>query len=396
MKKRLVAAVLLITLLMISLPVGTVMAESASEEENPAVIHMLNDLIGNIYQCECIYEDLEWTFDSFSRYDVERTWENLQYARASLAIARLDISRRALPELEMRREDEKELMRQGIDVSFMEDMAEDFEAEKTSVLNTCVNLCTGIMEDVFIASDWDIRMEHMSLTHEITMCEAQYLANMADWVLANINDAAVTERFNSVMANYCPLIHSFQSETPKTKEEIEKETNDLLDKLESLSVEESKIVGAHQHRLNVFMDLFDNKQFDQITEDIVQISNLPLVVFCPDWFDEGESYYYYWKENGEVLATPVPGTELQRIPDGCKITSVGVTKDAVKQYQKELVNYGIQCLGKEETEESLTLVFAYSDSIFTIFWEEGSAVILMTDNPVCLVPRWLYVILSSN
>ena len=395
MKKRLVAAVLLITLLLTSLPVSAVMADSASEEENPAVIRMLNDLIGYIYQCECIYEDLEWTLDSFSRYDGERTWENLQLARANFAIARLDISRRVLPELEMQREDQKELMQQGIDISFMEDIEESFEAEKTTTLNMCVNLCTAIMEDVFIASDWDIRMEHVGLIHEMTTCDAQYLANTADWVLANINDASVTERFNNVMANYCPLIHALQSETPKTTEEIEKETDELLDKLESLSIEESKIIGAHQHRLNVYIDLFDNKQFDKITEDIVQISNLPLVVFCPDWFDGSESYFYYWKENSEVVDTPVPGTELQRIPDGCKITSVGVTKDAVKQYQEELVNYGIQCLEKKETEESLSLVFAYSDSTFAIFWEEGTATILMTDNPVCLMPRWLYVILSS-
>ncbi len=395
MKKRLVAAVLLITLILTSLPVSAIMAESASEEENPAVIRMLNDLIGYIYQCECIYEDLEWTLDSFSRYDGERTWENLQFARASFAIARLDISKRALPELEMQREDQKELMRQGIDISFMEDIEEDFEAEKTAALNTCANLCVGIMEDVFVASDWEISMEHVGNIHETAICYEQYLANTADWVLASINDAAVTERFNSVMANYCPAVHALQSKTPKTKDEIEKETDELLDKLKGLIVEGSNVVGARQHRLNVLTDLYENKQFDKITEEIVQISNLPPILFCPDWFDEGESYFYYWRENGEVAKTPVPGTVLDRIPDGCKITTAGVTKDEVKQYQAELEAAGLPCLDCTETEEELTLLYEYEGSAFAIFWKEGEATILMTENPVCLLPRWFYSILLS-
>ncbi|MBR0227574.1 MAG: hypothetical protein IJQ62_04415 [Clostridia bacterium] len=395
MKKRFLAAVLLITLLLTSLPLSAVTADSASEEEDPAVIHVLNDLINYIYQCECIYEDLEWAADSFSRYDGERTWENLQFARASFAIARLDISKRDLAELEMQLEDEIELMERGVDVSFMERVKADFEAEKTAALNTCANLCVGIMEDVFVASDWEISMEHVGNIHETAICYEQYLANTADWVLASINDAAVTERFNSVMANYCPAVHALQSKTPKTKDEIEKETDELLDKLKGLIVEGSNVVGARQHRLNVLTDLYEKNQFDTIAQDIVQISGLPLILFCPDWFDEGESYFYYWRENGEVAKTPVPGTVLARIPDGCKITSSGVTKDEVKQYQAELEAAGLPCLDCTETEEELTLLYEYEGSVFAVFWEEGMVNILMSENPVCLLPRWLYSILLS-
>ena len=360
---------------------------AASGEESTAEVKMLNDLVGYIYQSENMYGDMQWVLDAFERFDAEKSWENLQLARASLAIAKDNISMYSLPESEMTVEDQMELMRRGIDVSFMENMEAAFEGEKTTLLNTCGNLHYSVMDGVFLQGDWDVSMQHVRLLKDLTACDIQYLANTADWVLATLNDDEITERFSEVMDTYCPLTHACQAEKPESPEAVEEVTDSLLDHVGDLLIDEAKILGAHSNRLNLMTELVEQEDYLTMGKDLLEISDMPPVLFYPTWYDD-EDIHYFWKENDEIIETPAPGTTLERVPDICLIRTKGVSADEVLDYQEELEKAGLPCLGSTEDDGKLSILYEYQGNTFVLICEDESVEILMTDDPVCFVPRW--------
>jgi len=358
-----------------------------AKEESTAEIRMLNDLINYIYQCEILYGDIQWVLDSFDRFDTQRTWEILELARSSLVIAQLDISKRNIQDPEMTMEDQTELMHRGVDVSFLENAKAVFDGEKTSLMNTCLNLHYGIMEGVYLQDDWDVCMQHVDLLKELISCDIQYLANTADWVLATLSDDEITQKFYDVMDSNCPLTRACQAEVLESPEEIEAITDTLLDHVDDLLLEESKILGAHTNRLNVMTELINQEDYVAIGKNLLEISNMPLAIFYPTWYDD-EDIYYYWRENGEVSKTPTPGTILERVPDGCRINISGITKEELLEYRDELESAGLPCLGSSDNDGKLRILYECATSTFAFIWEEKSVTILMTENPVCFVPRW--------
>ena len=112
--KKFFTALILVSLFLIPVFHGQAVAETQAETR------MLNDLLGYLYNCEMIYSDLLWALDAFDKFDAQKNWENLQFARASLEIAKSDIQKRKAPAPEMTAEDKKDFMKRGIDLSFLE------------------------------------------------------------------------------------------------------------------------------------------------------------------------------------------------------------------------------------------------------------------------------------
>lgn len=369
---------------------GTQTASSGeSGKGSTAEDRMLNDLANYIYQCETMYRDLLWVLDHFERFDENKTWENLQFARASLAITRLHISNYRLPEFQTSREDQSELMRRGIDVSLIETLEDAFKDEQTTMNNTCINLQDGIMDDVFLKDQWELCMQHAAVLRELTACDIQYLANTADWVLASLNDDERTAEFCGLMDRYCPMTRACQASVLKSPEKIEEETTVLLDQIEKLLLDRTRIIGARKNRRNELKELLEKEDYAAIGANLMEISDLPLTLSYPLWY-ENEEIYYYWKEDGKVVKAPDPGTALERVPDGVKITIAGVTKDELLEYQAELEDIGLTSHGSTEEDGKLNILYQYDGSKFTFIWEENIFTILMTEKPFCFVPEWYF------
>ncbi len=367
-------------------------AESISEtarEVSTAETRMMHDLLMYILQHEIIYADIQWALDAFDRFDAQKNWENLQLARSSLAIARLDISKHGWRDSEMMPEDQIELMSRGVDVSFLENAESMFEGEKTTLMNECLNLHYDIMEGVYLQDDWELCKRYVNLLKELIACDIQYLANTADWVLATLNEDEITARFNKVMDEHCPLTRAHQAEAPESPEAIEALTDSLVDHMEDLLLEESKIIGARSNRLNAMTEMIEQGDFVKIGKNMLEITDMPLSIPYPTWFND-EDIFYYWRENGEIAKTPIPGTSLERVPDGCKISMPDVTKEELLEYQNELEAAGLPCVGSSEDDGKLSIIYEYEDSKFAFIWEDGSVTILMRENPVNFVPIWYY------
>lgn len=393
MKQKLLCLALLLSLLTSCFGASPVLAEDAPAQSE-AELHMLNDLVAYIYQSEVLYGDVLWVLDAYADFDARRDWESLQKARASLTIASLDIGGCALPAQEMTPEDQLELMQKGIDVSFMENMASVFAGEKAAIQNTCAHLRAGIMLDVYLKDSWRTCMQEGAMTRELMSCYIQYLANTADWVLASLGDPAVTEKFRGVTEAYCPLTFARQEASLRSPAEYEAAANTLLDRIESLITEESKALGARSNALNRMTELLENRDYAAIGADLLTIENLPLALFYPTWYSEND-LFYYWEKDGEIQPTPLPGTALERMPDGCRIRIEGVSREDVQDYQQELEQAGLSCLGATEEEGRLNVYYAVGDSTFGLLWEADTVTILMTKQPVCFVPRWYYPALEA-
>jgi len=359
----------------------------AFDKTNTAEERLLNDLAGYIYQSETMYSSLQWVLDYFKKYDEQKSWKNLQIARASLAVARHYIPEYSLPEFKMTREDRMELMHREIDVSFMETLDTDFKDEQTTLNNTCLNLHYEIMDGVFLKDHWDLCMQHIAVLKELTACDIQYLANTADYVLASLDDETLAGKFYSLMDNYCPLTRACQAEVLETPEKIEEKNVELLDQIEDHLLERATIIGRHKNRRNILKDQLEKEDYTSLRENLTEISDLPVTAAYPAWYDD-EDIVYYWKENGEELNMPAPGTTIERIPDGCIIPTKDVSKVDLLDYQAELEDTGLPSTASTEKDGKISILYQYNDSTFTINWEDGNVSILMDGSPVCLVPRW--------
>ena len=362
-------------------------------DDNKSEARMLNDLLAYIYNREIICSDIKWILDSFEKFDRARTWESLQIARATVQIARQDIIKCELPALEMTQDDIKKLMNHKIDVNFLSNLGLVFKAEKTSELNTCLNLNNHIMRDVFFIDDWTISMRHAAITRQIIDYNFQYLANMADWVLTNIKNPAETKKFEILLAKYCPETRAKQRKIPDTLNNIEVSAQKILDNIELLVMEQTKILGASNNRFNMLKYALDKKNLEKFKQNLMTISNMPPVIIRPEWFNDKE-IFYFWRENGKMLPIPSSRSEITRIPDICRIKIKGVSLDKVKSYQQELNNNGFKSLGVKEEADKFTIFYRIQESSFAIIWENEQVIILMNKNPVCLMPK-LYLSLMK-
>ena len=373
---------------------ATIYMHKSALTENPAEVRALNDLLGYVYKTENIHADILWVLEEFKNFDKERSWESLQLARAALWIAKRDIEKLALPKAEMTSNDRAELMSRGIDLSFMSGSDTLFRAEQISTLNTCSNLNNGIMYSVFLNEDWEICMRHVKILERLMDRNIEYLAKTVDWVLANINKEAVRKKFNALLEKHCPLMHSYQEKNQLSREKVEAETHELLNKIEKLAVEFTQILSAEHDRVNLIKEALAKKDLSLFVKDIAEISGMPPAITSPVWFRSKDiDIYYYWKEGENIVPTPSPRAKLERVPDGCRIRVSGVALEAVKEYKQELAAAGVAMMSTSTENE---VVCQYGDNVFAVTWDNGTVTILSIDGSVCFVPRWYLPVVRAK
>ncbi len=377
----------LVIMMLILLTFFLLPASGEAETDSTAVDRFVNDLLNYVYRSEIMYGDHQWTLDAFERFDRERSWESLQMARASLALARNEISKLKLPPMEMTFEDQDELMEMGIDSGFMENVPASFNTNKTFLLNSCLDLHYKIMDQVFLRREWRISMEYVDLCQRIIDSDIQYLANTVDWVLMSINDEDITMKVDGLLAEYCPLTQAHRMENLDSPEKIESITNELLDNLSLLVIELNKTLGESENNINYLEDILISGDLSLLEADLMDISGMPPVLFYPEWFDD-EDIYYYWKENDEIQPAPLPRTELDRIPDGCLINIDGVSQEDFFLYLLEIDDAGVPYPDISDNDEEIMTIFEFGGSSFAFRWENESVSILMSKNPICFVPAW--------
>lgn len=359
--------------------------------EDTAEVRALNDLFSYVRQNEIINADIRWILDSFERFDRERSWGNLLLARASAEIAGNDIRQCSLPELEMTSEDRQELMRRNIDLTAMSGMDTSFKAEQITALTTFKNLAANIMYDVFLKKDWEVSMMNVRMLKKLTDCNIRYLACTVDAVLVSIHDEALKKAFMKELEKHCPMTFAYTAKKTVSQEEIKASLNNVLNQIERIAVEGTKIVGAKNDRYNFVKDALDRNDLKLLARDINVISGMPSVIFAPSWFSN-EDIHYYWHDNGRILPDPKARTELSGIPESCRIRIKGVTLESVKSYQNDLEKAGLTF---SRTSNENEIVCDYGGSVFSITWKNGTAEILMIENPFCFVPLWYVPALHS-
>ena len=379
-------AVILLTAVQVPVP-------AAAELPDEAVTRLLNDLIGFLYQEEIMCGDLQWVLDAFERFDRERSWESLLLARAQLSLAEQDIASLKMDEAAMTADDALLFLNTGIDVSFMEKSAASFQLTQSYCLNICNNLQNDIMLKMFSEEDWKIAMRFVDFVRQWTECEFQYYANMTVWTLAKIGNAEVTDPFNELLKEYCPKFYAHQAASPADEEENENASSTILRRRDELEEEYQIILGAFADRDNRLNDIIDAGSWELLSKDLMAISGTPVFLSFPPNYSTGTVFRYYWTENGEIIPSPVPGSVPERIPDMCTIRVEGVTLEDARNYQQLLSYEGMEPFTVTEEDSSLMLSYMYSDSLFTVAWQDQALTIRMLQNPLLLIPDWYYMTL---
>ncbi len=357
----------------------------AEEAETPEA-RMMNDLLNYLYYCEILYDDMLWALDYSERYDAERTWETLQLARAAVRLARRDIDALAMPEGSLTSQDIRTLMRKGIDATFFRSDEDSFSMDRTTMLNTLTNLENGIMHDAFMADTWTHYVEWAAIERRLADFNLRWLAWLADAVLAELDDPDWTAQLDEALRTYCPAIAARRGDTPLTKgEAVDTAGAQLMDELEALNKELNRTLGVLNANINDYRQAIENGDLAWLQARAVEISGLPMLVPDEEWLDQAV-VTYYWREDGKVLPLPRPGEALLRVPDGCLYAVDGVSLETLREYVSLLAVAGYP--EPEALEDAGTVVYQFqmAGSAFSIVWEADHVDLMMTENPVCLVP----------
>lgn len=390
MMKRVLSMILAaVCLLVLPLP-----ATAAIEEER--IIRFLDDLIGLLYQEELLYEDTIYVLDAMERFDEEKSWDNLQKARAMLYVARHDIAILTPPETSMDMTDQMAFLDAGLDISVMETAATGFRAEQTEMLNAFMHFRSSLLLDVFLVNDWETARRNNQIHREITEARLQYYANLTDWVLMLIDSPELEDAFRQMVAEYCPLIAVRQAENPVSMEENEASTDALLRHMEELKLEADGITGSRTDRNNRLQEQIEAGAWKEIRDNIMPVSGTPGVfAFYPPGMERGEESYC-WSENGAFIPTPLPAAMPDRKPDACVIRIPDVSLEEAKEYQQNLALVGLNPVETAEEGDIWSLTYQEGDSIFTLTWENGAMTIQMLTEPVFLMPVWFPLTLQAQ
>lgn len=374
------------------LPAGSSAAAFPAETVN----RLLDDLIGSQYMEEQLYGDLLGVLDAFDRFDREKSWENLQKARAALFLAKSRAARLQPPETTLTAEDQMLILDAGQNTIFMEHAGEDFSGKQTLTLNAYASLRANILLDVFLQDDWEIALRHVRLYREITECWLQYNANFTDWILMLVDDPQAAEQFGRLMAEYCPLTQARRAASPVSMDGNEAASGALLDRVEELIPELDLIVGAKTDRLNRLTEQVDAGRWDEIARNFTEISGMPSFLLpYPSGIQNGEESYF-WMENDRYASITDLSGMPDRIPDSCRFRIPGASQEDAEAYRQDLADLGVTPGIDSGEDGKINLIYMYDSSVFTLAWEDGSMTVTMLEDPFPLVPYWYLAALSTG
>lgn len=379
----LVALMLTLTLLM----GGVVRAEAP--EEAP-VDRIMADFCAVTEGEAQMYDALLWAISYIERYDQSRTWEDLMLARTAACTAWKAIATMETPAFRGTAEDYKAVMRDGMDMAHVEIMAQDFEICRTMLANTTLNLIYAVMQNVYETRGWSISLRHAAVVREGCEDELLYSACTVDWTLLELNDASRTERIGALLAADCPSVATRRAGEPVDQASLEGTAGALRDRISDRQLTAlSEILGQETALIDAYADALENGDGMAALGDPIAIAGLPPILPLPGWEDLlNAEYVYYWNE-GDGIRLPEAGEALEAAPDGCVITVRNVTRSAVERYRDLLSrNPGIVPLNEPAAEGGLKLMYSVSDSQLVLDWNDGTLVVYMLQNPVCLAPAW--------
>ena len=356
---------------------------------------MLNDLIAYTYQSEKIFSDLKWALDYCDNFNKNKTWENLQIARAAVTTSKRFIEKYKMPKLEMTPDDYSKFMKRGLDFGIMTTLDKDFKAAQITLLNTCNALSAALITDIFLVNNWKVCEHKFAIERRLADLNIKYLANFANRVLNDLNDQEITKKFNNLLKDSCSETSSFQIKElreikglkqAEARDKLEASAQNILDQIHAKGMEENKILGTATDNLNATKYALDKKDFESMRKNIMHIANTPAKIIYKSWIDLKDAFYY-WQEDGKIIQTPEPGTKLTRMPDGCRISINGVSAAQIKEYAQDLKKQGVPYLAMKEDGGKLKIYYILKGSSeFVISHENNQAEIWLTKNPVHFVP----------
>lgn len=362
--------------------------QTETESEDQSEKTLLNDLLGYIYHSEIIHSDILWVLDYFESFDREKNWENLQLARAALSIAKKNIAAHKL-HAKNTIADRRSFMKRGIDPSPFENLERKFRFKQNSLMIACQALNNNIMFHVFLKDNWEDQKYSFGLRRKYIDYEMRTLADIADYVLADINKPEVTEKFSRILEENCPMTYTYHRKKPDTRKNIEASLHENVRQYGEAALEMSQLLGAENNRLNIM--LFEREKGimnPNASENIADISDMPVIIPMPLGFRFRDiDINYFWKnDDGSVQETPRARSKLERIPDTCLIRKDGVTSEDMRQYQALLKHVGLPAARSVEENGKLSIIYIVRDSTFLVSWEKGTFTIFMPDKILSLVP----------
>ncbi|MBQ6324590.1 MAG: hypothetical protein IJI26_00815 [Clostridia bacterium] len=374
--------------LLLSVPA---IAETGAVSDTGAVKDkLLSDFFDYLYAQEKIYSDVLWAEAYLEQYDQARSWDRLQIARAAANTAWRDIAGRELPEPGMSADDYYNLLLIGVDASFMEVSAEEYQSSRTLMQNIVMGMRYHLEDHVFESHGWESSVQHAKLVRECAEDHLRYCANTADWLLLELEDPARAEHFRAFLEENCPAIASRRTSDLADQAALEEATEQVLTRIENMIGSLAELTGQMNANLYLYEDAIASGDVSQGIGETIPIAGLPLTLPYPWWEEKfsAQRITYYWNDAEGSMRLASTGDVLDAAPDGCVMETTGVSREDLESYKDYLESLGIVSLSSKEEDGGLTVYYSLGGSEFAFSWTEEALTLYMFEKPVCFAPVW--------
>lgn len=394
LQKRLLALLLALTAVLL---IGCGGQEQEKQEEREALPEeltqrLLSDWFDYLFACENLYGDMQWAASYIQDFGESADWDHLLRARMALHTAQQYIAQREKPEGTLTDQDYLACLDSGRDLSFVQPEIGGFAQDKQAELTRCALLETGLQSAVFTRREATALQEEAALYDALAACHLRYLAMATNYLLLEIDDPAQTEKFYSFIEENCPLLFAAWDGWVEDKDQALETASGALDEIEALRGQAAALNGRTQASLDMYRDAAASGDWSEVRENVAEISELPLVLPCPAWYDsQRAACYYYWTNDDGSRSIPGEREEIPRGADGCAISVSEVSQEDFLAYLDYLQVLGAAPFAQQEG----TSYYDLAGSTFALTWEEGEAQFFMLERPVCLVPDWYFFYLLA-
>ena len=365
-----------------------------------ALMRMCDDLLAYVAAREGFYGNLLWVLDSFEAFDKDRTWENLLIARGIVDLAHADTESASFPDMQMTVEDEMELLKEGIDLGFLETARDSFNGTQENTKNDLLEFKSDTMEDVWLEEGWNVAMRKATVLKKMYEAGLQFMACMVEHILVSVGDKEVESYVRGAMQKSCPRTAALLPDTIiQSPAELEASGSKILDKIEELRYERNEISGIYIDYLYTLNDQIVERNYQKIGTGLLEIEGKPLTLLCPYWIAY-ENFSYYWTANGvpqEIAAR----TSITTAPNACRIEEADVAREEVMAYLEALEDYGLEEMisekdaGDSREDKNISRKFRYEGGTLSAEYtdegqERGTLALYMEQNPLFFADDWYF------
>lgn len=378
--KRILAAAVLIAMLIMPNAGAQINAEA------------LYETLGNyILYYDLLLADELWAYDHIEAFYGDRTYDNLNIARAAVQSALREIRNMETPVYGISAGDSVEMMAAGIETDALVYMIEEIDVFIENRLIRLQDMFDFLIRNVYYEPALENRMERIGLYRQDVLMDAESTAHFINYLALQIGKYDDSEAFWNYIRENTTVIAEYMSVFMQDELMIAEAETDLLDKISECGAMITNNVAFDDVLCLLWDEAAETGDTSGFLNARTRIAGEYEIIPEAWWMtpETGEYLYLFSDpETGDIFVHTM-GNEIIGAPDKVRITYTGITGTDAVDYLEFLIGCGFSPLYElvnEDGKNVLYVIVNKGNSAFTMIWSEEETIVYLSSPLVMTVP----------